>query len=551
MYESPLRSALHKLGATTAALAMVAAFSGVAMAQESTVPESSAPPSSAKQAVAAGPDLKITAAFDKASYDILDTVQVKVTIANIGTEPASRAIVVPSGFNSDGLTYSTEQWGGLLSSKGGVDIAAGAEHVVTLAGTVKNVSKGEALLKAVVEAPADVDTSNNVLDTKVAVTHRTGSASGTFYGDRNLNGKQDADEALAGVGVRVEGGTPHKWATGTTDAAGKVSFADLPVGDYTVSITYLDGWVYETDLAQPKWVVEAGKDSANPVRAVRPLSDKLHASMEFTDKTYAPDDTVHLKITVTNDSEAALTVYALCAGYGHPFEIGNSGDGWGPFKYGGTGLPLAAGETKTVEVTDSVPEPSYNHGLVLAACAFGPKPEPGNGSPYAQATAKVPGAVGNAAGRLFKITEGTSLPGLKIVLLDLDTEAPVARTVSDDNGNFRFEGLPAGHYQPVVVGPWKVVSHRSGPLFAVVKDSDYPQDITVEPGPDVADPDLTTPPTETTEPTTPPDGSGGAVPPTTSGLASTGASVIGITQLGLLLLALGIGTTIIGRRRRA
>jgi hypothetical protein len=85
------------------------------------------------------------------------------------------------------------------------------------------------------------------------------------------------------------------------------------------------------------------------------------------------------------------------------------------------------------------------------------------------------------------------VPNVKLVLLDPDTDQPVARTTTDANGEFTFPDLPVGEYTPVVVGPWEVVRTRSGPLFEAVRGAQHPQLVTVVPGPEVEDPDTASP----------------------------------------------------------
>jgi LPXTG-motif cell wall-anchored protein len=76
----------------------------------------------------------------------------------------------------------------------------------------------------------------------------------------------------------------------------------------------------------------------------------------------------------------------------------------------------------------------------------------------------------------------------------------------------------------------------------VIRGRNSPLNIIVVPGPDVADPDVTTPP--------PAQGGGTGAPSPANPLASTGVSVLWLSLLGGLAVAFGIGARVFGRRKR-
>ncbi len=126
------------------------------------------------------------------------------------------------------------------------------------------------------------------------------------------------------------------------------------------------------------------------------------------------------------------------------------------------------------------------------------------------------------------------VPNVKLVLLDPETNQPMARTTTDAEGNWVIPDLQVGVYTPLVVGPWKVRQFGSDGLpFGNFRGHDYPAWVWVDPGPEVADPDGA--------------GSGGGggagselLPvKNSSALANTGVSVLGLLLFGVLLVMAG------------
>ncbi|GAA3458679.1 hypothetical protein ACFFSW_07485 [Saccharothrix longispora] len=506
------------------------------------------------------PDVRVTASFDKPSYDINEQAKVVVKVVNVGNASASARFVPEWG--EDRLNYDNNQWGD-LSPWSGAHLEPGAERDITLVGTMIWVRGGVVRLKGVIETADDADPSDNVIDVSAAVTHRTGDAVVVVYGDRDLDGVFDDGEELPRIRITFEGGTPRKWVVGETGADGRFLLDDAPAGTYEV-YTWDDntGWVVRK---QPDLVVTAGQETTVVYRMVRPLSDELHASGAFDRETYGVDDRVRLTITLSNSGDAPIMAKAFCGSAELPAL--HSGPAWGPLAQDGAGVEIAPGETRTFTIQETVPEWADDYGMFGVWCDFGP--DHAGGLPSISDLARVPGAVWTVSGRALAGTgtDPAGIPGVKLVLLDFLTGQPVARTVTGADGGFTFTDLPVGYYTPVLVGPWKFNTNW-GPYayFKVIRGHEGPVNLHFDAGPEVTDPDVvapTSPGRPAPVPTDPgrpgPDQPGSQAGPGPSGggtaaggdLADTGTSVIGLGLLGLLAVALGVGARVVGRRRTA
>jgi hypothetical protein len=228
-------------------------------------------------------------------------------------------------------------------------------------------------------------------------------------------------------------------------------------------------------------------------------------------------------------------VTAWCL-YPEPNGLYSSTPGWGDLAEYGPGVTVPAGATRTFEVTETIPPGAWDYGTVLVHCHFGAPPD--QGSPLGTAEAAVPGATGSAEGLLFHDRNGDDRPDgegvadTTIVLLDQRTGAVRARTVTGTDGGFRFADLPAGFYDVLVVGPWKLVDDTNHGIRITAGPSDVQWMVKVAPGPVQPDPE-------------PPPAVQGAVTPATTtpaSLAPTGANVLGLLVLAGLLIGAGFAT---------
>lgn len=525
--EGSTLSKLVKIGAAVFALALLGAPAAVAQP--------------------AGADIEVTGAFDKPSFDSGETVTATLTVKNVGSGTAEKVRVGTSGSTS-GFRPDPSSWGGIAQMSTGIRLAPGASQVVRLTGKVTQVVDGQMVLQVqLVTGSAETNKANNSFTSKAAVTFGAGSAAFTVYGDANGNDEVDAGEGVAGVKVNLIG--PSKQAELVTGADGKAVFTGLGTGTYRATYVTVGELVVTPDLTVK---VETGKQTEVIRKADKGLADRLEAKLEFDKDSYAAGDALGVKVTLRSKGDAIPAVHAFCTGPGESYELYNTDESWGDLRYEGKGVALGAGQTEVVEVKAAIPQGASAHGFVSATCFFGPDTEGGEGYPRGVDTAKVPGDPADASGRLTQPGD-QPLPATKVVLVDTGTTHPVASAVTDVDGKFEFKGVPAGRYDPVVVGPWKLVAGKD-PLFTLVKDVPHVHDLAVEAGPEVADPEKVVPTTSSAAPTTTTseaapaaDGAGDD----RSGLASTGASVIGLSALGALVLAGGAATVIVVRRRRA
>lgn len=479
------------------------------------------------------PDFKASVTFDRPSYDISDPVTMTLKVENVGTgrdkaQGSFQQAQVDSQPDVDQRKLSA-----FLGEE--ISLAPGESKQLTLTGTPNNVVVLQQVVqyKLVVGSNfADPTPENNVSLGTAAVTWGVGTATITVYGDRDLNGRMDDGEALEGRRVTIGGGRPFVRKEGTSDAAGKIRFTDLPAGHYDPFYLYdeKDGWV-EPYVPGHQLVVNPGDEGTETVRLVRPLSDTLHPSITFDQPQFASGEQIGFTVTLRNSDTRPVQAKADCV-TGTPLLSNDSAD-WGPLARGAEGVSLGAGETKTVHVRTAPPAGAADHGYLIITCRFGPDTNL-LGVPSLRTTVKVPGVLNTFTGFLRTNNPNAGqlpVPGVKLVLLDPETGKPVARTVTDANGGWTFPDLPVGRYTPLVVGPWKVVpASRYDEPVANVRGRG-PVYLLVVPGPEVADPDVVPP--------GPGGGGGGVLPNNPNALADTGVSVLGLTLFGALLVMAG------------
>jgi hypothetical protein len=494
------------------------------------------------------PDLKVSVSFDKPSYDLSDLVRMTLKVENVGTGAD------PARGHWNGTAYNEQEpYFDYLELRRFLDpqivLYPGESKQATFTGRLRDggddpVKLSRTSYRAEVgTVSADPNLDNNKAEARADVSWGTGSVVVFVYGDRNLNGQQDAGEELANRKVWVRGGKPHVNKEATTDASGRVHVTDLPAGLYSASDAYdrESGWLQDTPEADRVVVVNPGDVGTARVRLVRPLSDELKASIKFDKPAYQAGDAVGVSVSITNGTTKSLQVKAECGGGSYGPYLGNDLPEWGQLGRNAAGVQIAAGQTFDVHFSTALPASSPDWGYVTIGCSFGP--ENGSGNPYANATSKVPGATETFTG--FVVTGDwmapENVPNVKLVLLDPQTKKPVASAITNAEGGWTFPDLPVGEYVPLVVGPWKVVDLGEGEPFGNVRGREWPSYVWVEPGPQVADPTIVTPGGGGG------NGSGWSTSPTlvtasknTGALANTGVGVLGLVLFGALLVMTGV-----------
>jgi len=416
------------------------------------------------------PDLRVSAQLDKPAYDSGDVVRATVTITNAGDTAAQDVYVFEDW--PFGLQLDSPGWGDLRYGEDPVRLDPGATITVDLTGTIWDPSSGTLHFGARFWSnPGDPSDGDNAFSLTAPVTPTYGDFGGTVIDDRNGNGEADPGEGLGGVQVFVRGGAPYRSYDQVTDRYGRFFFDDLPSGRYASSYYSEDGWVVGPEYPNEDiWTIGPTAAVDAVVAAVRPLSDKLLVTTGFTRDSYQVGDEAHAALTLRNKTGQTLTgIHAHCNGIGNSNQLNGVGAGWAAFDQSGPGVTLAAGETRTFDVYEAVPDGALEFGFVALDCEVGPGAGTGvRGLPYAVARAKVPGATTTVRAQIAHDANGDGwiatdegIADTRVALLDYGTHTVAASGRSDAGGRFEFAGIPAGLYVLRVIGPWQPVGSSS------------------------------------------------------------------------------------------
>lgn len=500
------------------------------------VPPSSEP-AQADDDVTPLPDLSVTVELDKPHYSSHEPVHATVTITNIGTGVATRARV-----HDTGLATTQDSWGDWASNGPGARLEPGTSTVIDITAKIAHVLDGG--VKFSVEAGraldgfVDANPADNAAVAEAEVTVTVGSVTGLVYVDHNHNGTPDQGEALAGSTITVNGGVPFLHIEVTTGQDGRFALNGLNTGSYDAWYQLPDGWQVYGGPDLFRWTVEPGQPVEMSVEAMRPASELLTVSMALDKDVYAVGDQVHLAVTLTSRVTWDITGVTAHCDTLRENNLVPTAPGWGVLAPGGPGASVPAGQTVTIPVTDTIRDVAWVYGLVRVTCRFAPG-DGYYGRTEATDSARVPGGFGMVKGRAVpgRARLDPTVANTEIVFSDWGTKEFAGRTTTDANGNFVLGELAAGEYTAAVTG-W-------GPQRTVTVKANTTNDLylSVDRIPAVPTPDPTT---------SPAPGPGGAGPPSgdPQDLAYTGASVIGLSILGLLALLAGAGTMITFRRRR-
>ncbi|SFB32161.1 hypothetical protein SAMN05216266_108128 [Amycolatopsis marina] len=554
-------------GALIAVLALTTgAFNTGATADTgSTAP--SAPPAATTptQAEAGEPDLSVTASVPDETYLMGEKIPVTVNVTNNGDADAEGVKGLTS--SGEGFHFSTEwQTWGDFDSATGATVAAGETLTVEVVGSVDSWDSGETVLSIHLWGHGDANPADDRTEVVLNVVPPsvTDTVSGIVFGDANDNGQFEIGEQLAGVTVVLSGRSTY--LDTSTGKDGRFTFSEISAGTYDLSFQDLpDGWVIR--YGHPIAVDGSGATSDLRYATQRPLSDALQATIEFAEPTYQPGDIAELTVKLTNNGSAPLSgIQAACdrAAEGPHLEGFDDTARWGELVWGGGGVSIDAGETRTFAVTGIVPDDAIDYGVVHVICDFGPK-DFINGFPVVHTWAKVPGLSTDTWGTVVHDSDGDftgdeNITNTKIALIDPQTDTVVAKGKTNAEGRVDLAGVPAGTYTPRVYGPWKL---RDENAYVHVKANDPRSQgwaVYVVPGPNVPDPDEgdngdngtgseTDPPESPAA--TPPIGSGGDGGSTPVGLASTGVDILAPIGAGLAAVLAGVGALLFSRRRRA
>ncbi|WIY06920.1 SdrD B-like domain-containing protein [Amycolatopsis mongoliensis] len=402
-------------------------------------------------ASAADYDLRGTAAVEGGPYLPGEPVTVKYTVTNAGT----RGVYYSHGIadHVGGTRFWVDSgWGDLGPGGLGASFVPGETREYRLTGHLTGSLDGDSRFRLSVSLLDGVTPPLAPVDVVVPAAAGTTTIGGQAFADADEDGVADPGEALAGVDVRLNG-----TETRTTDADGRYSFEDLPPGRYDV---YPAG-------APGGWIVGGGTsvraDGTTPVvevplRALRPLSETLHAEVALDKDTYRVGDPAVLTVQLANTGSRVISgVYGACdrGDIGRALDITPAG--WGELDYFGPGATIRPGETRTFRVSGTVTERAGRWGVLEQICDFTRDEAYHEGTPQARDTAKILGLDGTSRGRIVTET-GEGLAGQPVTATDIDT-GQVLTATTDADGNLTIAG-PTGRYRLSVAGPWVLVGQQ-------------------------------------------------------------------------------------------
>ncbi|WP_244210800.1 MSCRAMM family protein [Amycolatopsis kentuckyensis] len=407
----------------------------------------------APAAHADGPSLVITASAGAGPQLVAKPFPITLTLTNTTDQPLTKVTLWDE--HVSGSWLSIQDWAGLGGSpQAGVTIDPGATRTFTITAAVWTWNG----------APQDRFRGPDAEGGYLAVpmvdpTTTHGSTSGVVYGDRNANGTFDAGEGLPGAIAYLYGTSSGNPIEVTTDADGRFTFTGLPAQRYGISARSLpDGWVH--DSVQRNVDVDGSDPGPEvPVGALRPFTEKLHATGSFDRTAYQVGETVQVTFTLTNVSGGDLHgITTGCDRFGSSAHL----LGWTDWDITApAAIDLAAGQTRTFTETGTVPAGATAYGSVHLACDLGLDPGPAEGRPEVDLFAHVPAPPGGTAGVIYHddngnytVDPGEPITGTAVELVDRVDGSVTATTVSDAQGHVAFANVPAGPYSLRVDG-WR------------------------------------------------------------------------------------------------
>jgi hypothetical protein len=543
--------------------------------QPSAPTEPSAPPSVSSPQVAARQaqhPLDVTATFDKAAYRTGELVNVELTIKNVGDKviPDVIGFQNPPGSTSlEPLEYDQWERAGLRGY--GASIEPGATYTAKLYGYPFSAEADTVLFEG------DVSSISLGLSATFSisapVTKVYGDAGGIVFADRNGNGQADAGEGLPDIPIAFGyvSNVEEQYTT-KSGPGGVFAFSDIPAATYRTAFQGKAGWLL---LATTVAVPEAGIQDVR-IRGVQPLQDVLTPEVKFTKDSYQPGDLAHVTVTLRNRGDIPLTgIVATCNGYEEPDSI-YSGPGWGDLAPQAKGVTVSAKQTRTFDVTATVPHVSRRTGVVVVSCHFAYIGYDNKlDLQSVKDTAVVPGGRGGILATVSNDPDGDPVdpdlppvPGVKVVLVD-DRSCNLGSKITDAKGNAEFTDLVAGpakyslyFYPPAgwmmksenPTGRQNVIADELAPLVVAAAPGDGQVPVLPAPSPECGQ-DQPLKGTQPTQPpaTQPPPGDRPDAPAPQGKavkLANTGVNVLGLGVTGMAFLLLGTGVIVATRRPR-
>ncbi|MFJ5987605.1 carboxypeptidase-like regulatory domain-containing protein [Lentzea sp. NPDC092896] len=444
----------------------------------------------------AAPDLKISVKFDRAEYAMGEPLGVTVTLRNEG-DVAANQIRFASEVLSMNLTTGVDD---LISRP---SLAPGEEKVIKLGATAQwGVPNVALTVRTWAEGATDKTPNDNLSRAETKIVSNGGQISGVLFEDRDGNGVAGPGEGIDWQTLKLSGG-PAFPNSGQTYNGGQFTMRDVPPGTYQVRWTGSGPGSPNSLTVKPGQfiTVKQGETTEVALQAVPALSRSLWISGHSFDKPrYAKGDPISVSVTLRNNGTAPITdLVTVCDPENDPATLDGTGDGWGDLRPDRGGVTIAAGETKTFTVTDTVPDVDFPNGKVYFACAFsvdgrnadGPGAGYGSANPGLTVGADVAGIYGTVSGHLR--VDGSGIASTKIVAIDPATKRIVGQSWTDWNGSWRIQNLRQGKVAFQVVGSWKLEDGSAHRLVDVIAEQEVVADLDVVSGPVVNDPTVFAP----------------------------------------------------------
>ncbi|MEV8515154.1 SdrD B-like domain-containing protein [Dactylosporangium sp. NPDC051484] len=262
---------------------------------------------------------------------------------------------------------------------------------------------------------------------------------------------------------------------------------------------------------------------------------------------YAEGETFTITVTVKNKSSVDAK---------HVHYTGGDSEGVDGVDYGvlSTGFDLAAGATKTVQLTGKTNHQAWRYGRGYVAFELtADNGEANDADNVTGVRLLVAGAFDDLGGYVFQggshnatwTPQTPGVPGVKVVAASVDGKTKYAEAVTDAKGLFRLAHLPAGDVLLTFTAPtgWKILAGESGNddhTLAQVSADDSDEPSVYVPAKKVA---VSSP---NVSPSVSPSVSSSAGP----GLPVTGDNTMLFVGAGAVAVAAGVALVLVARRRR-
>lgn len=416
--------------------------------------------------------LRVTASVTGGPFVVgnQESIPVTLTVTNGSTEERR---VWGRVRNIEGSPFHVrgDTWRDLDPGGAGAVLAAGQTKTYDLIGYVTEWSGQPRIMIGVWRPTPNIpEIAETELTFQVVPGDQTETVGGLVFTDANENCTADPGEQLPGIKVRLaRGWSPIRETVSGPD--GRFVFADVPVGFYELlydsapggwllpSVTFLrlDGTGTATDLR---------------IRARRPISESLRASVALDRNIYAAGDSARLTVALTNTGRYPLTgLYAGCDRLGSQYHLLVTQEAWGELAYGGPGATVQPGQTRVFTVAGTVPERADYFGVVSAICDFGDDELYLEGAAQASPvyvkvrsdkTADTFGDVFHDKDNDYVVDEGEAVTKTRVGLRDVTTGRVTAVATTDATGRLDYTDVPVGRYTAQIFGPWT-------PLYGVVE----------------------------------------------------------------------------------